>query len=210
MNVPSLADDEIHVWSLATLPGPARSIRTFAREALLRLLRDYAGSDTEPVIACDEAGKPHVPALPWLHFNLSHAAHHVLLAFARDQPLGVDLEAEQRRLSPDEIAQRFFAAGEARALRELPEAAKPAAFLRLWTHKEAVLKALGTGLRFGLDRVEFALDDAGCVRALHAIADEGGHVSEWRVRALQPGAGLFAALAWRGAARRVRSFARSP
>lgn len=205
---PALADDEIHVWSLATAPGPTRAIGAAAREVLASLLRAYAGHPDVPAIERGAYGKPFAPALPELDFNLSHAGPHVLLAFARRQPLGIDLEQAQRRLwSVDELARRFFAAGEIAALTRLPASARADAFLALWTHKEAVLKALGVGLAFGLDRLEFALDAGGAVTALRAIAPEAGAREEWHLRRLMPAPGLVGALAWRGPPRAVRSFA---
>ena len=205
--VPALADDEIHVWSLAAAPGPARAIGAAARAALQRLLCAYAGRAEAPAIERGEHGKPFAPALPELDFNLSHAGPHVLLAFARRQPLGIDLEQAGRPVSVDEIAQRFFTAGEVAALARLPAAARADAFLRLWTHKEAVLKALGAGLSFGLDRLEFALGADGAVAALRALAAEAGAPADWRLQGLAPAPGLVGALAWRGPPRTVRLFA---
>jgi 4'-phosphopantetheinyl transferase len=205
--VPALADDEIHVWSLATAPGPPRAIGAAAREVLASLLCAYAGVGVAPVIERGEHGKPYAPALPELDFNLSHAGPHVLLAFARRQPLGIDVERGERRLAVDELAGRFFTANEADALAHLPAAARTAAFLALWTHKEAVLKALGAGLSFGLDRLEFAVDAHGRIAGLRAIAPEAGACADWRLLALAPTPGLLGALAWRGPPRTVRLLA---
>src|SRR3546814_3037285 len=55
------------------------------------------------------------------------------------------------------LAERFFVRSETGALLALPAEAREAAFVRLWCAKEAVLKAHGRGLAFGLDRLEFAL-----------------------------------------------------
>jgi 4'-phosphopantetheinyl transferase len=47
------------------------------------------------------------------------------------------------------LADRWFDPAEAAWLRDQPADARPAAFLLLWTAKEALGKALGTGLRGG-------------------------------------------------------------
>ena len=131
----------------------------------------------------------------------------IVLAFARGQPLGVDIERLRQRTVSLDVAQRFFCAREADALADLPEAHRQTAFLRLWTHKEAVLKAIGSGLSFGLARLEFALDADGEVRGLRDIAGEAGPAADWRLRPFAPEENLVGCLAWRGAPRRVRAFA---
>lgn len=204
---PPLGRDEIHVWShsAATCLSP-RQIGTVAQGALARFLCVYADCAQAPLMERSAYGKPFAPAFPDLHFNLSHAGPHLLLAFARGQSVGIDLERSDRRLSIDGIAGRFFAEREARALAALAPAQRREAFLRLWTRKEAVLKAIGHGLQFGLDRVEFSLDHGHDFDRLVSIGAEAGTASEWRVRKLDPGPDLLGALAWRGADRRVRTF----
>jgi 4'-phosphopantetheinyl transferase len=210
-SAPSLADDEVHVWSVAVDATLSPSqIGAAAQAALTGFLCGYADCVQAPLIERGVHGKPFAPALPDLHFNLSHAGPHLLLAFARGQALGVDLERLDRRLSIEGIAGRFFAAREAQALAVLPAARQRDTFLRLWTHKEAVLKAIGRGLNFGLDRVEFALDQDGEVGALLQVAEEAGTAPEWIVRRIDPAPGLLGALAWRGAERRVRTFTWPP
>ncbi|MBO9661625.1 4'-phosphopantetheinyl transferase superfamily protein [Dokdonella sp.] len=204
---PPLRPDEIHVCSIALdATATPRAVTEAARVVLDRLLRFYAGTDAPIEIARGRHGKPYAPAFAGLDFNLSHAGHHVLLAFARGQALGVDLERDERRLSLIEIARRFFAADEADALERLPDAARLPCFLRLWTRKEAVLKALGQGLNFGLDRLAFAIDGDGEVGALHRIAEEAGAPADWRLCALAPAPGLVGALAWRGPERPLQTF----
>lgn len=208
--VPLLASGEIHVWFLTHGEPNARATTVAARAQLIRLLSAYAGLDSAPTIERGTHGKPFAPDLPDLHFNLSHAGHHVLLAFSRDMALGVDLEVVQRRVSLDGIARRFFAPAETLALSGLPEPLQHSAFLQLWTHKEAVLKALGIGIGFGLERVEFTLDATGTIASLHAVAEEAGNPEQWCVRRLDPAPGLFGALAWRGSPRTLRTFTLLP
>lgn len=207
---PPLGAGEIHLWFFSTDPASgARAVAAAARTALEELLRAYASSAHPPQIARGAHGKPYVPEWPELEFNLSHTGPHVLIAFARGQALGVDLECRERRLSLDEIARRFFAPAEARALEALDPALRRAAFLRLWTHKEAVLKALGAGLQFGLDRVEFALGADARVAGLRRLAPDAGAIADWWLRALEPLPGLSGALAWRGPPHAVRAFTRA-
>jgi 4'-phosphopantetheinyl transferase len=127
----------------------------------------------------------------------SHSGDRLLLAFGQGVVLGVDLERERPRPRALALAQRFFAPGEARWLAAVPEQARGPAFLRLWCAKEAVLKAHGRGLAFGLQRLCFAEREgvlvlAGCDPALGAPGD-------WNLREWVPRAGYRAALAWRPA-----------
>lgn len=100
-------------------------------------------------------GKPFVAAPDLaapLHFNLSHSADVVLLAVARQPQLGVDVEAHP----PDDwlpIARQVFAPAEIDWLRAAPAAVQGARFLRLWTLKEALVKALGQGLSAPLQQL---------------------------------------------------------
>lgn len=204
--VPTLGDD-VHVWHLAGAGTRAPEVAESSRGALDALLCAYAGLTCAPPIERGAQGKPFAPALPDLHFNLSHAGADVLLAFARAEPLGVDLERSDRRVAIDAIAQRHFAAAEAGVLARLAPERRRGAFLDLWTRKEAVLKAIGAGLSYGLQRVEFEVHADGSVGALHGPLAEDAAQGEWQLHRLAPAPGLVGALAWRGTPRRVRGFA---
>lgn len=203
--VPPLDRGEVHVW-LIEAPANAhpRTLSGVSQLALGKLLAGYAGRNDPPTILRGEHGKPYAPDLDGIEFNLSHSGRHALIAIARDQPVGVDLEMQGRQRSVEDIAQRYFAAAESRALSALPTELRDAAFLRLWTGKEAVLKALGEGLSFGLDRVEFELDGAGHVVALRHVASPLAEISSWNWHALHPLTDHHAAIAWHGPPRNLR------
>jgi 4'-phosphopantetheinyl transferase len=92
------------------------------------------------------AGKPHLADADGLEFSLSHSGSVVLIAIAGDISIGVDVE--RLRPLPDlaALAARVLHPAEQRELAALSAAEMPAAFLRCWTRKEAVAKALGLGL----------------------------------------------------------------
>jgi len=87
---------------------------------------------------------------------------------------------------------------EADALDRLPADTAEAAFVQLWCAKEAVLKAHGHGLSFGLDRLEFTARDGGW--ALTACDAALGTPDDWSLHAFAPRAGYLATLAWRSRA----------
>ena len=202
---PALADDEVHLWLIDRPAGLSpRAVSVAAHAEVGRLLMAYAGADSPPSLARDTHGKPYVLDASYPHFNLSHGGQRIAIAFSRKHPVGVDVEALQRRHSPLDLAERFFAGDEARALAAFDAREQPDAFVNLWTCKEAVLKALGRGLAFGLDRLRFDFDGID-PRSLVAIADEAGAVGEWQVMRFDAGSGHAGALAWRGPRLRVRA-----
>jgi 4'-phosphopantetheinyl transferase len=141
-----------------------------------------------------------------VRLQFSHSGGALIVGIARGQELGVDVETLRRNRPVVELAGRFFAADEASALTRLDEAHRQIAFLRLWSCKEAVVKALGIGMSFGLARVQFGIDLAGEPVELSVIHASAGTVKDWHVVRLAPTGAHVGALAWRGPARRVRAF----
>lgn len=90
------------------------------------------------------------------HFSLSHAAGLIALVVATS-PCGVDIEVP-RAAAIESIARRYFAREEQVLLASLDADARRQAFFRLWTLKEAGVKALGEGLAHNLARLAFDLD----------------------------------------------------
>ena len=81
-----------------------------------------------------------------IRFNLSHADDLAVYAVARDREIGIDLECLRSDIDYAELATYSLSTDEAAAVRSLPQARQPAAFLAMWTRKEAYLKGQGVGL----------------------------------------------------------------
>jgi phosphopantetheinyl transferase len=93
-----------------------------------------------------ESGKPGLaPPFDSIHFNLSHCSSLAVVAVGIDGPVGIDLEPLDRAQDLLECEETFCHPAEIQSLpAEIPRRAGQ--LLRIWTAKEAVLKALGTGL----------------------------------------------------------------
>lgn len=146
-------------------------------------------------------GKPRLasPATSGVEFNFSDSGDFALAAVTSDGAIGVDLEPCLPQPDLALIARTHFSAEEAAPLLALPEAEQHAAFYRIWTRREAYLKALGAGLSSGLAR--FAMThDAADVRLLHVDGDVT-EAADWSVLPIAVPPGYDGALAarWRGA-----------
>lgn len=93
-----------------------------------------------------EFGKPRLADVPGCWFNLSHSADAALLGIGTSGEVGVDLEVRREVDAVEALARRITSAAEFEAFLALDAPARNEAFLRLWTRKEACLKAVGTGL----------------------------------------------------------------
>jgi 4'-phosphopantetheinyl transferase len=198
---PGLGDD-MHLWRLPY----ARDMR---RAPLLALLAVYLDADPASIeLRDDEHGKPHVfvggEEYRDLQFNWSHSGAFAMVAVARQVAPGVDIEQLREGVKALEIAQRFFAPAEAEALASCAESEREALFYRLWCAKEAVLKALGRGLAFGLERVAFERQDDAWRPA--RFDPEAGAAVEWQLQAFSPIPGCAGALAWHGPARAIHAW----
>src|ERR1044072_7061293 len=104
--------------------------------------------DRDPLslaFATGELGKPRLVGDGQVHFNLSHCEERAVLAISNAE-IGIDLERE-RPIEHVDLARRYFHPHEVAAITASPsEAEQRRAFFLVWTLKEAVVKALGTGL----------------------------------------------------------------
>ncbi|GII76291.1 4'-phosphopantetheinyl transferase [Sphaerisporangium rufum] len=103
---------------------------------------------------CDKPhGRPYILGDAGLHASISHSGSRVAVALTTAGPVGVDVE-EVPDAPVSELVRCALTRSEKIALAMLPEREQHAAFARMWTRKEAVLKATGHGLRIPPDQVE--------------------------------------------------------
>lgn len=113
---------------------------------LLYLLKKRFSIEEEPVVL--PGGKPAFPGNGEIFFNLSHSGKYAGLAYGK-RNLGLDMESVKR--ADLRVAKRFFRKEEYEYLASLEDGAGADAFCRIWTGKEAVLKAAGKGISASLD-----------------------------------------------------------
>ena len=170
----------------------------FARGVLRELLGGYLKvppgsvrfrySDFGKPFLAEEFGSTH------LQFNVSHAGAIVLLAFAIDLELGVDVEEVRADLATEALAERFFSAREVAIIRSLPETLRGEAFFNCWTQKEAFIKAIGEGLSCPLDHFD-VVPPPGEPAGLLATRVQGHPASKWLLKGLDVKPGFKAAIA---------------
>lgn len=209
---PALPEATVHVWfaaldvdaaTFARLAGVtsaaeqarARRLRVdpaarrflAARGILRTLLGGYLGCPPAavplPAGGGDEKPRLLEPEGPELRFNVSHSGDAALLAFARRREVGVDIECHAKGRTAERLARRFFTDAERRLLETLDGPDRTQAVLAIWTRKEAMAKAHGTGVyRSGLPELDLGLGSDGEWLTTHDPA----FGEPWSVRSIWP------------------------
>lgn len=208
----NLPATDVDVWCLLAHPGEAlpvgmaelldgeeraRAARFVVEEHRLRFI--LAHSVTRAVLAAyfgaepamlvfetEPGGKPRLRDGA-LAFNLSHSHDAIVLAVTERFTVGVDVEWMRRLDDRDGLVRRFFSIREQGDFAALPEAERDEAFFRLWTRKEAYIKALGDGLRHPLNA--FSMSCKPQARMLEPA------LPGWSMHHFDPAAGYVGALA---------------
>ena len=194
-----MLDDEERARSGRFLSGSARRQFVLCRAALRITLSEWLGcGNRQLAFGYLEHGKPFAlvdEQRVAIGFNVSHSGTHGLMAFATNAWLGVDVEERVSARDLEGIGSLVFGPAERRALAIAAGRDRVELFYRLWSMKEALIKAVGAGFSLNPSRFEIPppmLEDArsGTFRFPHAPADE------WRL--LDLGESRFAAaLAYR-------------
>ena len=97
----------------------------------------------------NEHGKPYLEVGPY--FSISHCKAGIAVAID-DQPIGIDIETI--RHANEDLVERTMNEKERLGIRELGMRE----FTRLWTQKEAIVKAEGTGI-YSFEQLQTILDN---------------------------------------------------
>jgi 4'-phosphopantetheinyl transferase len=167
-----------------------------AAHALKRLLLSVVSEPAPHAWTFETApsGKPRVSPLPGPHFNLSHSEGLVACAVSNELELGIDVEPVDGK-APLEVARIHFAPAEQSWIAALPRSEQALAFWRVWTLKEAFIKATGRGLGQPLQDISFSFDPLRVVFHDRALGDSRA----WHFEQRLIGGGHMLALAWRHA-----------
>ncbi|PZT77848.1 MULTISPECIES: 4'-phosphopantetheinyl transferase family protein [unclassified Streptomyces] len=125
-------------------------------------------------------------------FSLTHSGDLAVLALCHDRRVGVDVEHVDRSRDPDRFAARWFPAHESAWVSGAAAPDRLRAFLRLWTRKEACVKATGGRLVQGL---ALPVGTAPCPRT---VDGPPGFLGPWTVTDLPEGRAHVGAVALEG------------
>lgn len=219
--------DEVHVWRIDLSLPPAclerlqlllshdersragkfrfqrdRDRFTATRGCLRLLLGHYLGVKPETVQFCyGPQGKPalQLPFATALSFNVSHTHEWALVAIGQGQSVGVDLEHVQPDYPWQAVSDLALSPRERAMLAALPSEVQSAVFFKLWTGKEAYVKATGEGLSRPFNQLEVWEDLS--ATSMRLPCSEGTNRSQpWCLYLLQPLPNYVATLAALGPA----------
>jgi len=134
--------------------------RYLVTRSLVRVvLSDHLGIPPATIeVSRTDSGKPILSHD--LHFNVSHSGDLIVVAVSHERPVGVDVERRRDVPSVAALEERWLTASERHDFNTLRNLGldESDAFLRIWSLKEARLKALGVGISgagsASLDRVD--------------------------------------------------------
>ncbi|VEN72588.1 conserved hypothetical protein [Candidatus Desulfarcum epimagneticum] len=170
-----------------------------AARALARMaLAGYAGRDPREIRFQENRwGKPRIAGpkpMPPLRFNLSHTDGLVLFGATLENEIGVDVERlDRENMDMKAIARRFFSPPEAAHVARSPRERRAEVFFRLWTLKEAFIKARGRGLSIPLDSFYFNILKKKEIQV--CFPDCGQDSEEWLFFTERPAKGHMAGVA---------------
>lgn len=150
----------------------ARQAFLRSRAATRRILGEYLSCPARQIsFSYNPNGKPGFEDhSQTLDFNVSHSGQHCLIAVAKGHQLGVDIEPVRMGRDYQALARRFFTPAE---IRMLSSSSDESMFYRIWTLKEAHIKARGLKLLDGLDRFECRQESSGELAVIDGLADRG-------------------------------------
>jgi 4'-phosphopantetheinyl transferase len=96
--------------------------------------------------------KPGIKGDP-IHFNITHTREAFAITVSNEFQVGIDLEDINQEIEIRSIAEKYFSRKECEFIFKSETGSKNR-FILLWTRKESLLKALGTGIINDLTKVE--------------------------------------------------------
>ncbi len=150
-----------------------------------REIRLKRGAHGKPELASDLAGSG-------LHFNLSHAGGWLAIAVATGVEIGIDIEPVAREVHWPRLAQRWFSPAEAEYLAALGQDSGRLEFLRRWSLREALVKAMGLTMAGNVGQIAAQPEDPA---RLLRLPEGWATPAQWSLKELQELPGLTGWLA---------------
>lgn len=148
--------DEIRRTKIEALIPAEKKYASLAAGIILPLALKECGVEGAVKIEYEPHGKPRLVRPQGVFFNISHSGKWTVIALS-DSEVGVDVQ--QIRPVDLRVAARFFTDSERELIENCGDGEK--LFYRIWTIKEAYLKASGEGLNRPLNSFEVKFTGGG-------------------------------------------------
>lgn len=171
-----------------------------ARAMLRKILSLYSHQNAKEIIfSYGSRGKPFLKHNPLnIQFNVSHSYEMAVYALTKTHDIGVDIERIETK-DHDDIAKRYFSPKEFEDLQKLAPEQRQPFFYKIWSRKEAVIKALGEGLYAPLENFSVSLEkNSEDIEIVHNEQRYTYHLESFAVPA-----GYEAAFAVNGAVKKI-------
>ena len=154
----------------------------------------------------EKLGKPYINesrAGKILNFNVSHSHEIALIAVTLDRLIGIDIEKQRDSINHNGLARRYFSSLEYDFFNQCNDDVRLRAFYTCWTRKEAVVKATGKGIAFGLKKFDVSVHPDDTPEILHTHWDPNEKL-QWTMKDLDIHQNYTASLASKGEPFQIR------
>ncbi|HSD64457.1 MAG TPA: 4'-phosphopantetheinyl transferase superfamily protein [Ignavibacteriaceae bacterium] len=183
-----LTDEEKKGIDKIRLQG-VRDGRVISKVIVKDIISKYLGVNSDQIkYSYNRFGKPVLPEdinFPGLNFNISHSESLGIIALVKQKQIGVDLERIIDLADLDDIIKLCFSKNEQGFFKDLEGLEKTKLFYKVWTGKEAFIKAIGKGFSFPLENISFELNINKEI-IISEISDFQDNIDKWHVYNFSP------------------------
>jgi 4'-phosphopantetheinyl transferase len=172
------------------------------RGILKQIISKYLEIDPKNLLfEYNRFGKPFLNSNSPKHdfrFNMSHSKNMALYCISHQKDVGIDIEYIQKDIEFLQIIDRFFSHNEKKFIQKINIDKRKEAFFKIWTRKEAILKALGKGISFPLEKVDVSFNKDNFITRINDNDYGQCTESSWYVKDLLPTEDYVASIAIEG------------
>lgn len=157
-------------------------IQYIVRRSILRqIISKYLEIDAKNLIfEYNHFGKPFLVTDSLKHdlkFNMTHSKNMALYCISLQKEVGIDIEYLYREVEFQPIIDRFFSQNEKEFIENIAIDKHKEAFFKIWTRKEAILKAMGKGISHPLDMIDVPYERNNFTVSVNSTGKQGYETS---------------------------------
>jgi 4'-phosphopantetheinyl transferase len=181
-----------------------------SRGILKELISKYIGTDLEEIeFTYNKYGKPLLCRKLGgsdLCFSVSHSEYLGMFAFAKGNSIGVDVEKLQELfIDLEDVIKLCLSDFEKSWFADVSPKMKNEVFYKVWTAKEAFIKAIGTGLSFPLRNINCKLNSDNDL-SFHSISNYCRYIRKWEIVTFKPQSDFIASLVMESKGLKLKQF----